>query len=160
VPADLTGLRVELCGPDRAELVHRLTQEAFHDHLALDPPTGAAHETVETVREELALAEAALAWLGSRPAACVRLAVEGDHLHVRRLAVPPELQGRGIGRAMMAWAEADARRRGLAGVTVGVRIALRANRAFFGRLGYEVVAEHAHPGYDRPTWLEMTKPLR
>jgi ribosomal protein S18 acetylase RimI-like enzyme len=91
--------------------------------------------------------------------ACVRLAPGHDDLHVRRLAVLPELQGRGIGRAMMAWAEADAVRRGLRAVTIGVRIALSGNVAFFQRLGYEVIAEHAHAGYDHPTWLEMRKRL-
>jgi hypothetical protein len=60
---------------------------------------------------------------------------------------------------MMAWTEAEARRRGLAGLTVGVRLALPGNRAFFGSLGYEVIAEHSHAGYDRPTWVAMSKRL-
>ena len=153
----LSGLRIEPCGPELADVVHRLTQEAFAPHGSLDPPSGAAGESVESVRDELAGAKAAVGWIGPRPVACMRLAADQGHLHVRRLAIAPELQGRGLGRAMMAWAEAAARRRGLAAVTVGVRLALSGNRAFFGRLGYEPVAEHAHAGYDHPTWVELRK---
>ena len=79
---------------------------------------------------------------------------------MRRVAVEPALQGRGIGRALMAWAEAEARRRGVAEVTLGVRIALPSNLELYRHLGYEVVSAHAHPGYDRPTWLQMRKPVR
>jgi ribosomal protein S18 acetylase RimI-like enzyme len=89
----------------------------------------------------------------------MRMAAEGDHLHVRRLAISPDLQGRGLGRAMMQWAELAARRRGLSAVTVGVRLALTGNRAFYERLGYQPGAEHAHPGYDHPTSVDMRKPV-
>lgn len=153
----MSGLRIEPCGPGQAGVVHRLTQEAFAVHGLLDPPSGAGGESEKDVREELARGEAAVGWLDARPVACMRMSAEGGHLHVRRLAVVPDLQGRGMGRAMMAWAESEAGRRGLAAVTVGVRLALTGNRAFFGRLGYVPVAEHAHPGYDRPTWVEMRK---
>jgi predicted N-acetyltransferase YhbS len=156
----MSGLRIEPCGPQLAEVVHRLTQEAFASHAALDPPSGAGRESVRSVRDELTREEAAVGWLDARPVACMRLTAEGDHLHVRRLAVAPDLQDRGLGRAMMAWAESEARRRGLAAVTVGVRLALTGNRAFFGRLGYVPVAEHAHAGYDHPTWVEMRKAVQ
>jgi ribosomal protein S18 acetylase RimI-like enzyme len=153
-------LRIEACGPDLAGIVHLLTQEAFRAYLGLDPPTGAAWETEETVRADLARSEGAVAWIDSRPVACIRLDQGEDHVHVRRLAVLPELQGHGIGRALMEWSETDARRRAAAEVTLGVRIALPGNRAFFERLGYEVVAEQAHPGYDHPTSFAMRKRLR
>jgi predicted N-acetyltransferase YhbS len=75
------------------------------------------------------------------------------------VAVVPDLQKRGVGRALMEWAEAEARRRGCATVTVGVRLALPGNRAFYRRLGYAPVTEHSHDGYDQPTWLAMAKTL-
>ncbi len=152
-------LRIDPCGPELAEVVHRLTQVAFAPQQSLDPPSGVTYDTLEGVRDELARQEAALGWLGSRPVACMRMVGEGDHLQVRRLAVSPDLQARGLGRAMMAWAESVARRKGLTAVTVGVRLALTGNRAFFGRLGYEPVGQHAHAGYDHPTWVELRKPV-
>jgi hypothetical protein len=57
----------------------------------------------------------------------------------------------------MAWAEGESAARGLPQVRVQVRIALRGNLAFYGRLGYEVVSQHSHPGYGRPTFYTMRK---
>jgi ribosomal protein S18 acetylase RimI-like enzyme len=151
-------VRVEPCGPEAVETVRRLTLAAYAGHEELDPPSGARREAPDAVRADLARG-AALALLGERPVGCLRFETGHGHLHVRRVAVEPRLQRRGIGRALMAWAEAEARRRGLSEVTLGVRLALPANIAFYRRLGYAAVAEHAHPGYDRPTWLEMRKPV-
>jgi ribosomal protein S18 acetylase RimI-like enzyme/glutaredoxin len=156
---DVPSLRVAPCGVEEAETVHRLTQAAFRGFARLDPPSGAGRETLDSVRSDLAADGAALGLLDGRPAGCLRFQVGADHVHVRRVAVLPPLQGRGIGRALMAWAESEAARRGAAEVTVGVRVAVPGNLAFYRRLGYEVVAEHAHPGYDRPTWLSMRKRL-
>jgi predicted N-acetyltransferase YhbS len=156
----VSGLRVEVCGPEQAKLVHRLTQAAFGEHGRLDPPSGVGRETLESVREDLAAGGGALAWLDGTPVGCLRLVPELDSLHVRRVAVLPEHQGRGIGLALMAWAEREAAGRGLPAVSVGVRLALPGNLAFYGRLGYQAVAEHAHPGYERPTWVMMRKSLK
>jgi GNAT superfamily N-acetyltransferase len=154
----VSGLRIETCGPERAELVHQITQAAFGEHARLDPPSGAGKETPESVRGDLAAGGGALAWLDDTPVGCLRLVSELDALHVRRVAVLPEHQGRGIGLALMAWAEREAAGRGLPAVRVGVRLALPGNLAFYRRLGYQTVGEHAHPGYDRPTWVAMRKP--
>ena len=154
------GVEVYVCGADAAAAVHELTQAAFAGYEALDPPSGASRETPESVRRDLVAAGGALAWLDSRPVGCLRFVVAADHLHARRVAVTPRLQGRGIGRALMAWAEGQASNRGLSRVTVGVRLSLPGNLAFYRRLGYEVVAEYSHPGYDRPTWVSMQKSVR
>jgi hypothetical protein len=59
----------------------------------------------------------------------------------------------------MAWAEREAAARGCAGVSLGVRVALPGNLAFYLRLGYEVTGEHRHAGYREATWLSMRKSL-
>jgi GNAT superfamily N-acetyltransferase len=151
--------RVVPCGPERAEEVHRLTQAAFEPHRHLDPPSGAVRETVEVVRGDLARGGGAIAALYGDAVGCLRWFVDAGDLHVRRLAVEPSLQGRGIGRLLMAWAEDEAARRGCEGVAVGVRCALMGNLAFYGRLGYSVVGDGRHEGYDVPTWLRLRKQL-
>lgn len=152
-------LRIAACGAELAEVVSGLTRAAYAEYGSLDPPSGEGKETVESVRADLDRDGGAVAWLGDQPAGCLRIAVEADHLHVRRVAVLPELLRRGIGRALMAWAEGEASRRGLHAVTLGVRLALPGNIAFYRRLGYQVTGHHAHPGYDRPTWVSMRKPV-
>jgi len=154
-------LQVVPCGPERAGEVHRLTQAAFRGYAALDPPSGALRETLERVRDDLAAGGGAIAEVGGEAVGCLRweLAANGD-LHVRRVAVAPALQRRGLGRGLMAWAEAEARSRGCDGVSVGVRTGLAGNLAFYRALGYEVTGEHRHEGYASPTWLALRKPLR
>lgn len=153
-------LEIAACGAERAEDVHRLTQLAFRSHLSLAPPSGAARETVERVRADLAAGGGAVAALAGRLVGCLRWTLgDGQTFHVRRVAVVPELQRSGVGRALMAWAEDEARRRNCGAVTCGVRIALPANLAFYRRLGYDVVAEHSHEGHAEPTWLALRKPV-
>jgi ribosomal protein S18 acetylase RimI-like enzyme len=140
--------------------VHRLTQSAFEPQRQLDPPSGAGRESIPRVIADLAAGGGAIAELGGTPVGCLRWHVdENGDLHVGRLAVEPELQSRGIGRALMVWAEREARRRGCDGIVVGVRITLPGNLAFYRSLGYEVTGKHSHDGYERPTWLAMRKRL-
>jgi predicted N-acetyltransferase YhbS len=152
-------LQVVPCGPERAEDIHLLTQAAFAGYGSLDPPSGALRESVTVVADDLAAGGGAIAELDSRPVGCLRWWLDGRDFRVRRVAVDPMLQGRGIGRALMAWSEAEARRRSCDAVVVGVRIVLVGNLDFYHRLGYEIVAEHAHDGYDRATWYAMRKDL-
>jgi GNAT superfamily N-acetyltransferase len=137
-------------------------------HGSLDPPSGALQETLHQVQADLRPelrpgtrgAGAALALLDGRAVGCLRWEVmpAGD-FHVRRLAVEPVAQGRGVGGALMAWAEREAAARGCAAVTLGVRVALPGNLAFYTKLGYQVTGEHRHAGYRETTWLSMRKPV-
>ena len=149
-------LTVRLCGPDDAQIVHRLTQAAFGPYAGLlDPPSGALREDVAAVRRDLESYGGAIAWSGAEPVGCLRFQVDDGHMHVRRVAVTPDHQRQGIGTVLMAWAEAHARSLGLHEVTLGVRKQLPGNRAFYARRGYTIVARHRHPGRSDVTWYEM-----
>lgn len=147
------------CGPEAAAVVHRLTQAAFAGHRDLSPPSGALDETLDAVRSDLAEHGGALARFEDAPVGCLRLDDRGDHLHVRRLAVDPVHQGRGAGRALMDWAEAEARGRGFREVRIGVRAALAGNLDFYKRRGYSITGSHSHPGFRVVTWYSMAKRL-
>jgi ribosomal protein S18 acetylase RimI-like enzyme len=155
----LPEVRMTRCGPEAAETVHRLTQAAFAGYSRLDPPSGAGRENVDSVAADLARHGGALAFVAERSVGCLRLEAGPDDLHVRRLAVDPAFQNRGIGQALMRWAETEARRQRLERMTVGVRLALPRNLHFYRGLGYEETGHHSHPGYDRPTWVSMQKRL-
>jgi predicted N-acetyltransferase YhbS len=158
---DGTGaIHVVACGVERAADVHRLTQAAFGPYGALEPPSGAVVESVERVVADLAAGGGAVAERDGVAVGCLRWRPRPDgDMYVARVAVVPGEQGSGIGRALMAWAEGEARRRAFEGVAVGVRIALPANLAYFRRLGYEVTGEHSHEGFDQPTWLSLRKQI-
>ena len=76
-----------------------------------------------------------------------------------KLAVEPSLQGRGIGRALMAAAEAHALKAGKLSIELQTRVELVENHRTFERLGFRETARTAHAGYDRPTSLAMRKVL-
>jgi tRNA threonylcarbamoyladenosine biosynthesis protein TsaE len=135
--------------------VHELTQQAFAGYGWLNPPSGVFEETVEVVTEDLRGGHGLVARIEGRPVGCLRFREEADRLHVRRLAVRPDLQHQGIGSALMRWIHDHAGRKGLRRVTLGVRRQLPQNRGFYEKLGYRVIAEHRHPGFDEVTWEEM-----
>ena len=151
-------IRVEPCGPEMAAEVYHITQTAFEEHLVLDPPSGAIHETLDGVRADLE-AGGAIAWVGPDAAGCLRYRQEADHIWVRRVAVLPEFRRRGIARALMEWVHGEAARRELPEVRLGVRRGVVATEKLYRDLGYRSVAEHYHPGYEDPTWEEMALSL-
>jgi ribosomal protein S18 acetylase RimI-like enzyme len=57
-------------------------------------------------------------------------------LHLYALGVSPAFQNRGIGSAIVAHVEAEAARRGLAGVFMGVALENGGARRLYERLGY------------------------
>lgn len=153
-------MRVVLCGRERVDDVHRLTQAAFAPHLLLDPPSGAGSESTAGVADDLDAGGGAVAELDGRPVGCLRWQVSEDgDFHVRRVAVSPDLQRKGIGRTLMAWAEREALRQMCPAISLGVRVALPDNLEFFERLGYVVTGEHRHDGYEHTTWLALRKDL-
>jgi predicted GNAT superfamily acetyltransferase len=73
------------------------------------------------------------------------------------LAVAETARGRGVARAMFAAAEDLARQNGLAFLELQTRVELTENHATFAALGFQKVAETAHPGYNRPTSITLRK---
>ena len=126
----------------------------------LMPESSAFRETAEAIVHQLAngsgtiVAERNGAMIG-----CVMTELlEGD-LYFGRLAVLPEARGLGLAGRLIAAVEDEARRRGLPGVRLGVRIALPDNQRLFQSLGYREISREAHPGFDHPTSINMRKAL-
>ena len=64
-----------------------------------------------------------------------------------------------LARQGIAAVETEARRRGLAGVRLGVRVVLTENQRLFAALGYIETSREPHPGFDYPTSINMRKAL-
>jgi 2-methylisocitrate lyase-like PEP mutase family enzyme/GNAT superfamily N-acetyltransferase len=69
--------------------------------------------------------------------ACLVVSVSPESFEVWNVAVAPELAGGGLGRKLMLFAERRARERGYREIALYTNIRMVANRAFYGRLGYE-----------------------
>ncbi|WP_430440059.1 GNAT family N-acetyltransferase [Shinella sp.] len=135
-----------------------LSAFAFMDGL-IDPPSSAHRLTPDALakkaREEIGL----LAVEGEMLVGCMFLKPEEESLYIGKLAVLPSFQGRGAGRSLLEHAEALARKKGLATLRLETRVELAANHALFTRWGFVRTAEKSHPGFARPTSIEMCKTL-
>ncbi|HTV87634.1 MAG TPA: GNAT family N-acetyltransferase [Stellaceae bacterium] len=89
-------------------------------------------------------------------AAIVVLSPKPDHLLLDNIAVRPERQGRGLGRRLIEFAEAEARRRGFAELRLYTHEKMVENIAIYRRLGFVETGRAEEAGYDR---VFMRKPL-
>lgn len=126
----------------------------------LVPESGAFRETAEGIAAELTKGVGAIvAERNGEMLGCVLVEeMEGD-LYFGRLSVLPSARGLGLARQLVDAVEAEARRRGLAGVRLGVRVVLTENQRLFASLGYRETSREAHPGFDHPTSINMRKAL-
>jgi N-acetylglutamate synthase-like GNAT family acetyltransferase len=146
--------------PDEAEAIVALIQRAFGAYRGkLRPESGALQETPETIRAVMKTGTILLAERAGRVLGCVSVRRKADSAYAGRLAVEPMERGIGVGRALLAAAEALARQMGSDRLLVDVRLKLRDNRAFFRAQGFTEGAERCHPGFRQPTYVEMEKIL-
>ena len=96
-------------------------------------------------------------WVAGSPVmAVLTLYPREDHLLVENIAIHPDAQGRGLGRALLGFAEQEAARRGFTRMALVTHEAMTENQAIYGRLGYTEVDRRAEDGYRR---IYMEKPL-
>jgi len=141
--------------PGDAEAAAALIRLAFAAiPIPLDPAPSALRETADSIRTHLASGGGALA---DGAAACILWSERDGGLYIGRLAVHPSHRGRGLAGPLMQAAEAEARRRGLPRLHLGVRLALPGNRRLFARLGFTETRLRTHDGYPAPTWTEAER---
>jgi ribosomal protein S18 acetylase RimI-like enzyme len=142
-----------------AKLLAETIATAFAQYRGkLVPESSAFEETPEAIVAQLKDgAGAFVAEQDGRIVGCVMTEIQEGDLYFGRLAVLPEARGLGLAKRLIAAVEDDARRRGLPGVRLGVRIALPDNQKLFKSLGYREISREAHPGFDRPTSINMRK---
>jgi ribosomal protein S18 acetylase RimI-like enzyme len=90
-------------------------------------------------------------------AAIIVLLRKPDHLLLDNIAVRPDRQGHGLGRRLIAFAEAEARRLGQAELRLYTHETMTENIALYTRLGFVETGRGREAGYDR---VFMTKRLR
>jgi ribosomal protein S18 acetylase RimI-like enzyme len=94
--------------------------------------------------------EAGAVWVTGEPlVAVIVLIEEGDSLQVENVAVQPAVQGTGIGRQLMEFAERQALARGLHRLTLYTNEVMTENIAFYTGLGYSEGDRREEHGYRR-----------
>ena len=125
----------------------------------IDPPSS-AHRL--TIADMAAQAESGAVWVvehNAAPIACLFANSQADALYLGKIAVADSHRGRGLLRRLIASAENEARARNLPRLELETRIELTENHATFARLGFVKTSETAHPGYDRPTSITMSRTI-
>jgi ribosomal protein S18 acetylase RimI-like enzyme len=93
---------------------------------------------------------------GDRICGVLVLVPEHHAMLLDNIAVPPEEQGRGYGRALIAFAEKATRERGLHTIRLYTNEAMTENVAFYERLGFVETHRGEERGFKR---VYMTKVL-
>jgi ribosomal protein S18 acetylase RimI-like enzyme len=106
-------------------------------------PMAADHGAMVAAGEVHVLEEA-----GERLGLIVQRAA-ADHLYIDILAVLPEAQHRGIGRQLLDFAEAEARRLGLPALRLFTNVKMTENLRFYPRLGYRRIEQRVEDGFER-----------
>ena len=84
----------------------------------------------------------------------------GPAAYLEGIWVEPAWRRRGVARALIAYTEAEARRRGRDRLRIQVRIPLIDNQLLFKSCGFVEVSRETHPGYTAPTTIRMEKRLQ
>lgn len=84
------------------------------------------------------------------------LLLRKDHLLMDNVAIEPACQGRGLGKALIHFAEAEARRLGYGEIRLYTHETMVENISMYRRLGYEETGRGRQAGFDR---VFMRKPL-
>jgi ribosomal protein S18 acetylase RimI-like enzyme len=80
-----------------------------------------------------------------------------DYLLLDNIAVSPARQGSGLGRRLLAFAEAEALRRGYCEIRLYTHQTMVENQRLYASIGYEETGRGTEAGYDR---VFMSKQLR
>ena len=140
------------------DLLLELLRAAFaSQENRVHPPSSVNTLDAGSLAEKSSQEHLFLASFASELAGCVFARGRPPVLYVSKLAVWPRLQGRGIGRRLMSALELFARESGHTVLELETRIELTENHRTFESLGFSKVSEHAHEGYDHPTYIRMRK---
>jgi len=82
-------------------------------------------------------------------AAVLVLVPEPDHLLLDNIAVAPDRQGRGYGRRLLAFADAEAARRGYRELRLYTHEKMHENLAIYRAHGWQEYTRASEAGYDR-----------
>ena len=137
-----------------------LLRAAFaYQEQRVNPPSSVYKLDARSLAEKSSQEHLFLASVARELAGCVFVSERPPSLYVSKLAVWPHLQGRGIGRHLMIAVEVFARESGHMVLELETRVELTENHRTFKSLGFNKVSEHAHEGYDHPTYVRMRKSL-
>jgi ribosomal protein S18 acetylase RimI-like enzyme len=147
-------IQLRLGGHDDAGAIRALTVEAYAPWVALigrEPLPMSVDYEAALLRHRFDLA-----FQGGELVGLIETRVEPDHLLVVNVAVAPACQSAGLGRRLLAHAEALARQQGLATLRLYTNARFERNISLYRRLGYAVEREETN---ERGVIVHMAKSI-
>ena len=86
---------------------------------------------------------------GSTIAGIIVLLSKPDYMLLDNIAVAPARQGSGLGRRLLAFAEAEAVRRGYREIRLYTHLTMTENQRLYAAIGYEETGHGTEAGYER-----------
>jgi GNAT superfamily N-acetyltransferase len=80
--------------------------------------------------------------------------------YIDTVAVLPALQGAGIGRALLVFAEDEAKRRGFSSIYLCTNVKMTENQVFYPKIGYVEYERKLDEGYDRIFYRKQLKGVK
>ena len=141
------GFSIRQALPDDAEAVAACVGAAYRHYIERigKPPGPMLEDYAQVIRQrQVAVAEIDGAIVG-----VLVLAVTEEGQCLENVAVDPAFHGRGIGRALLERAEAEARRRGFAAIYLYTHEKTTENQALYSKIGYVEYDRRVEKGYSR-----------
>jgi GNAT superfamily N-acetyltransferase len=141
--------------PEDAPAIRQLVQDAYGHYVARmgKPPGPMLDDYDRRIADGQAWVLEDEDWLAG---VLVLEDVSGSALLLDNVAVAPSAQSQGYGRALIAFAEAEARRRGHGEVRLYTHVLMRENLALYARLGFRETGRVSEKGYERVYMAKAT----
>ena len=145
---------IRLARADEADAVRNVVHAAYQHYIArIGKPPG---PMLDDYAQRIANGQAWVLEQHGRIAGILVLEESPSSLLLDNIAVLPEHKGQGAGRALLEFAEAEARARGFRAIDLYTHVLMTENIALYGRIGYVETRRATEKGFER---VYMTKQL-
>jgi len=144
---------------DWPQLLDLLRESFAYMTSRIDPPSSLTRMSIDEFKTKATEETLIIATEGKELIGCAFAALRDDCVYVGKVAVASSARRQGVARAIFTAAEILARQHRRDFLELQTRVELVENHATFAALGFEKVAETAHPGFSRPTSITMRKRL-
>ncbi len=151
-------MQIQRARPEDAEPIRRVAIAAYRPYIRR-----IGREPAPMLADFPALIAAGEVWALAEIADIIGYIVmraKGDSLHIENLAVAPERHGEGHGRALLDFAEAEARRRALPRLDLYTNAMMTENLALYAQLGWRETGRRREDGFDRVYFEKPLAPAR
>jgi GNAT superfamily N-acetyltransferase len=138
---------IRVAAPDDAARLSRIVDAAYTLYI---PRIGGKPGPMLEDYADLAARRVVYVWDAEGVIQGLVVLIESDgYLLLDNIAVAPEAQGRGIGKRLIAFAEAEALRRGFPELRLYTNEAMIENLVLYPRLGFEETGRARQAGFNR-----------